>query len=144
MDNIFTRNIKNKIITFAVCIGVYIALQLLSSTILNGIYTFEWMARNLYCYTWLPVIVLIVFNKTLMAYFITIGNLIGTIIGELLGSCLREQRMSGITSDMNGSEIALRSYHHGVSIWLITIIAFVVVGIIVNIILSKRSKHTTA
>ena len=146
MNSFFMRNIKNKSITFAVCIGIYIVLQLLSSTILNDIYTFEWMARNLYCYTWLPVIVLIVFNKTLMAYFITIGNLVGTIIGELLGSFLREKKMSEITSDMNGSEIALRSYHQGVFIWLITLLIFFLVGLVLSIILSilKKRNHTAS
>lgn len=144
MSNIFTRNIRNKIIAFAVCIVVYMGLQLLSSTALNNIYTFEWMARNNYCYTWVPVIVLIIFDKTLMAYFITGGNLVGAIIGELLGSYLRKQRMSGITSDMDSGEVMLRSYHHGVFIWAVTLLIFIAVGLVLSIILRIRRNQAAA
>lgn len=140
----FKKNFQRRLIAFFVCIGTYIILQLLSSTLLNDIYIFEWMARNLYCYTWLPAIVLVVFNQTITAYFITAGNLTGTIIGELLGDYLREQRMSGITSDMDASEVALRSYHHGVLIWLIVLLIFTVLGVVLSVVLRVSKKRNRA
>lgn len=144
MSNIFTRNPKKKIIAFIAAIIVYLGLQVLSMTTLSEVYTFKWLADHLYCYTWIAVLVLVALDRTPLSYYLTFGNLIGTIVGELLGSFIREQRMSKITSEMTVEEIHERSMHYGVLIWLITIIAFLVVGIIVNIILSKRRKQTTA
>lgn len=144
MEVIFKKNIRGRFVAFFVCIGVYILLQVLSSTLLNDIYIYEWMARNHYCYTWLPVIVLVVFNQTIMSYFITAGNLIGTIIGDLLGNYLREQRMNGITSDMDSGEVMLRSYHHGVFIWIIVLLVFTVIGLVLSIVRRVLKKHNRA
>lgn len=144
MKDIFTRNPRKKLIAFITAVIVYLGLQVLSMTALSEVYTFKWMADHLYCYTWISVLVLIAFDCTSLSYYITFGNLVGTIIGELLGSFIREQRMSKITPEMNVEEVHERSIHYGVLICLITIIAFLVVGIIINIILSKRRKQATA
>lgn len=140
----FKKDLKKRLTAFFACVGVYIILQIFSATFLNDIYMFEWMARNLYCYTWLPVIVLIFFDQIVTAYFVTAGNLIGTIIDQLLGDFLRAQRMSGITADMDACEAALRSYHHGVFIWLIVLLIFTVAGIILSIALKASKKHESA
>lgn len=144
MKDIFTRNPRKKLIAFITAVIVYLGLQVLSMTALSEVYTFKWMADHLYCYTWISVLVLIALDCTSLSYYITFGNLVGTIIGELLGSFIREQRMSKITPEMNVEEVHERSIHYGVLICLITIIAFLVVGIIINIILSKRRKQATA
>lgn len=144
MKDIFSRNPRKKLIAFITAVIVYLGLQVLSMTALSDIYTFKWMADHLYCYTWISVFVLIAFDCTSLSYFVTFGNLIGTIVGELLGGFIKEERMGDITTEMEAGEIHERSIHYGVLIWLITIIAFLAVGIIVNIILSKRRKQTTA
>ena len=102
------------------------------------------MADHLYCYTWIIVVVLIAFDRTSLSYYVTFRNLIGTIIGEVLGSFIRDQRMSQITTDMNVEEIELRSIHYGVLIWLITFVAFLIVGMAVNIILNKKDQQAPA
>ncbi len=143
MNDIFIRNPRKKLIAFITAVIVYLGLQVLSMTALSEVYTFKWMADHLYCYTWIAVLVLIALDCTSLSYYLTFGNLIGTIVGEILGGFIREQRMGKITPEMEAGEIHERSIHYGVLIWLITIIASLVVGIIVNILLSKRRKQTT-
>lgn len=144
MENVFTQHPKKKIIAFMVGVVVYLGLQIISMTLLNEVYTFGWMADHLYCYTWIAVIVLIAFDQIAISYFATFGNLIGTIIGEILGSYIRDQRMSQITTDMKVEEIEARSIHYGVLIWLITFAVILVIGIVVNIILSQKAKQASA
>lgn len=144
MKNILTRNIKGKLIALAIGVITYLGLQILSMTLLNRVYTFGWMADHLYCYTWIPALLLIVFDKTFLSYFVTFGSLAGTVIGEFVGSSIREQRMSQITSDMKVEEIHERSLHYGVLIWLVTIITFIAIGIMFSIFLNKRKKQAAA
>ncbi len=144
MKNVFTRNLKGKGVCLIVGAVVYLGLQILSATVLNSVYTFEWMSRNHYCYTWIAALVLIVFDKTILSYCVTFGTLIGTIIGELLGTYLRNIQMSGITPDMNGSERWYRELHQGVSIWAVTLLVFVAAGVIAEIVRSRRAAHKKA
>lgn len=144
MKDILTRNIKGKLIAFAVGVITYLSLQILSMTLLHDVYTFGWMADHLYCYTWIPALLLIAFDKTFLSYFVTFGTVVGTVIGEFLGGFITEQRMSQITPDMKVEEIHERSLHYGVLIWLITIVAFIAVGIIFSIFHNKRKKQATA
>lgn len=144
MKNIFTRNIKGKAIALAVTVVVYLGLQLLSMTVLSKFYLFEWMSRRIYCCTWIPAVVLIAFDKTLISYFVTFGNLAGTIIGQLLGDIIEAHQKSLITPDMDNSEIYLMTMHQGVFIWSIIFTASIAVGIVLNIIFGKRKKRLTA
>ena len=140
MNSILTRNLKKKIICCIVGVIIYLSLQALSMTLLKDVYTFRWMADHLYCYTWIIVIVLIAFDQTLLSYCIIFGNLFGTIIGEVLGSFIKNQRMGNITTNMNIGEIEYRSLHHGVLIWLVTIILFIGAGIAAKKFTSKMAK----
>lgn len=112
-------------------------------TLLYEVYTFGWMADHLYCCTWIVVIVLIAFDRTFLSYFVTFGNLAGTIVGEVLGRFIKEQRMSQITTDMRVEEVALRSIHYGMLIWLIAFVAFLTVGIVIDIIRNKKAKQAS-
>lgn len=144
MENVFIRNPLKKVSSFIVGVIAYLGLQILSMSLLKEVYTFGWMADHQYCYTWVAVIVLIAFDRTLLSYFVTFGNLIGTIVGEVVGGFIKEQRMSQITADMKVEEIWARSLHYGVLIWLITFIAFLIVGIVIDIILTERAKQASA
>lgn len=144
MEYVFKFISPKKVSSFIVGVIVFLGLQILSMTLLKEVYTFGWMADHLYCYTWIAVIVLIAFDRIALSYCATFGNLIGTIIGEVLGNYLRDQRMSQITSDMRVEEIDARSIHYGVLIWLITFVAFLLVGIVIDIILKKIAKQASA
>lgn len=144
--NIFTRNLRNKAIALAVCGGVYLVLMLLSATLLNSTYVFEWMSRNSYCYTWVLALAVIIFDKTVLAYFVTFGTLIGTVVGQVLGDILVDIAMSKVTPDMDYSEIYLSTIHQGVFIWGIILFASIGLGIIAEITIhfKKRKKLAAA
>lgn len=144
-NNIFTRNLKNKGIALAVCAVVYLGLQILSMTLLNSVYIFEWMSRNFYCYTWVLALAMIVFDKTVPAYFVTFGNLIGTVTGQILGDIIREVKLNNITPDMTELDISIIEYtHHGVTIWGIILFASIVLGIIAEIIINSKKRKKLA
>lgn len=143
-ENIFTRNLKSKAIALGICGGLYLVLMLISATLLKSVYLFEWMSRNAYCYTWVLPLAVIMFDKTHLAYFVTFGNLIGTVIGELLGGVIRSIRMSGITPGMDGGEVYYRSLHHGVLIWIAVMLASVIAGIIAEFVRGKHPKQAAA
>lgn len=113
-------------------------------TLLHKVYTFGWLTDHFYCYTWIAVIVLIAFDQTRLSYFVTFGNVCGAIVGEFLGEFIMEQRMNQITTDMTVDEIEWRRLNYGVFIWFITFIAFLIVGIVVNIILNKKTNQASA
>lgn len=145
-ENIFTRNLKNKAIALAVCGGVYLVLMLISATLLKSVYIFEWMSRNSYCYTWVLALAVIIFDKTVLAYFVTFGTLIGTVVGQVLGDILEDIAMSKVTPDMDYSEIYLSTMHQGVFIWGIILFASIGLGIIAEITIhfKKRKKPAAA
>lgn len=142
--NIFKRNLKTGGIALAVCAVVYVTLQILSMTLLNSIYVFEWMSRNYYCYTWVLALAMIVFNKTVLAYFVTFGNLIGAVVGQVLGDILEDIAMSKVTPDMDYSEIYLSTMHRGVFIWGIILFASIALGIIAEIIIHNKKRKMLA
>ena len=137
----FTRNLKTKIVTLALGLMIYAGLQVMSMTVLKNAYMFEWMGRNCYCYTWVLVILLVLVDKTLVANFVTFGTLLGVVIGELLGNILWERNMSKITSDMSVEQQHYLSLHHGVLIFVITLLKFVAMGVILDIILRKYKQR---
>lgn len=143
--NIFKRNFKYNGIALAVCAVVYIALHILSMTLLNSIYVFEWMSRNYYCYTWVLALAMIVFNKTVLAYFVTFGNLIGTVVGQVLGDIIKKVKLNNITPDMTEFEISMIKWtHHGVFIWGIVLFASIALGIIAEIIIHNKKRKMLA
>lgn len=140
MNNIFTRNLKDKAVALIASAAVFGILYLLSMTLLNKVYLFEWTARNLYCYVWAIAAVLIVFDKLIVSYSVTFGNLIGILIGQFLGDFIRSQRMKQITPETTSDVEYLLSYHHGAFIWAITILVCLAAGIAAQIISSRRKK----
>lgn len=141
MDNIFTRNLKNKLIALTAAAAVFGVLYLISMTLLNKVYLFEWTARNLYCYVWVAVAVLIVLDKLRIAYAVTLGNLLGVIIGQYLGDLIKAQRVKQITPETTPDMTYELSTHYGVNIWAITIIVCAAAGIAAQVISSKRRKR---
>lgn len=140
MSNIFTRNLKNKTIALITSAAVFGVLYLLSVTLLNEVYLFEWTARNLYCYVWVPAAVLIAFDKLIVSYSVTFGNLIGVFVGQFLGDFIRSLRMKMITPETTPDSEYFLSYHHGAFIWAITILVCLAAGIAAQIISGRRRK----
>ncbi len=144
MSNILTRNPKNKLIALAFAAVIYGGLQILSVTALKEVYVFEWLGHNFYGYTWIAVLILIAFDQTTVACFMTFGNLIGAIIGQFLGDFIQGQRMSRITPDMSEEQRYLLSTHYGVFIWAFVLLGFAVLGIIFAVVPRIRRKQKSA
>lgn len=139
MGSIITRNIKGKVIALAVGLVVFIGLQVLSVTALKDVYPFDWLARERYCYIWAAVILLILFDRTIISYFVTFGTLCGAFLGQYLGDYLWKRNLAKITPDMTNDMKHHLSLHQGVFIFAIVVLCSLVAGIIVAII-SKKIK----
>ena len=140
MSNIITRNLKNKAVAAIAAAAVFGGLYLISMTVLNGVYLFEWTARNLYCYVWVAVAVLIVLDKLYAAYTVTLGNLAGVVIGQLLGDFIASERAKLITPDTSAEMSYILSSHDGATRWAVVLVFFTAAGIAAQIISSKRKK----
>lgn len=138
MTNILTRNPKSKLIALIVTVAVFGVLYIISQAFLKSVYLFEWASRGLYYYIWVPALLLIAFDKPIISYSITFGNVLGLIVGQLLGDFIRTRNMALITPETPPDQEYFLSYHKGAFIWIITVLICAALGIAVQIITSKR------
>lgn len=139
MGNIITRNIKGKIIALAAALVVFIGLHALSVTAFKDVYLFEWLARARYCYVWAASVLLILFDQTLVSYFVTFGTLCGAFIGQYLGDYLEAKNLAKITPDMSNEMKHHLSLHYGAFIFALVVLCSLIAGIICAI-RGKRSE----
>ena len=55
------------------------------SFVLRDRYFFGWLIHNNFAYIWVVMIILTIFGKYLYSYAIAIGNIIGILLGQVLG-----------------------------------------------------------
>ena len=140
MTNIITQNPRSKVTAMTAAVIIFGGLYALSRTLLQNVYLFEWTSRNLYLYIWIPALILAVLNKTAVSYAITLGNLAGVVIGQLLGDFIISQNAKLITPETTPDMEYYLTYHQGAFIWIITVLAFTVLGIVLKIVLSVRKR----
>jgi hypothetical protein len=122
-------------------IAVFLLLQLMvfaiaysvSVTVFKDIYLPGWTAHNRYLYVWVLVIVLTVLKKPIISAALTLGNVLGLLIGQTLGDFLRNMQMQKITADMEPGDVAMLSQHNGWFIWICTILVFLTAGIVITV-----------
>lgn len=138
--NVFTRNIKAKLIALAVGLVVFVGLQVFSMTVMKDVYVFEWLGREKYGYVWVTALLLIIFDRTLVSYFVTLGAPLGAVIGQFLGDYLEEKSLAKITPDMDDDirHNLLEHSHHGVFTFYATVLICLVIGTALSMILRKR------
>lgn len=103
-------------------------------------YCFNWTAENNYLYIWVLVLFLVFFKKYVIAYSLSIGNLLGVIAGQHLGDYIITINLSKITSYTSNEEAYHLNYHYGIFIWSIIVIVFFIIGIIVQYKCMKKTK----
>lgn len=130
---------KRKVIDITWQLLIFIALFILSQTVLNHIYLVEWTAKNKYLYIWIFVVIYTIFNKRYSSYALTIGNIVGLVVGQLVGEYIMNQNMATITSDMSNELIYQLSYHYGAFIWMGIILFAIILGPILDY-LHRRGK----
>lgn len=143
-ENIFTRNPGGKVAALLICAAAYGIAYIVCEEILRHVYVFEWMAHNNYVYTWIFPLIMIIFDKNIVAYCASFGNLGGMFIGQYLGDFICALRMKQITPGMEetnpGLYWSLRS-HYGVFIWGFTLLICTGAGIVITIVRNRRGLN---
>ena len=101
-------------------------------------YFFGWLIHNNFAYIWVVMIIFTMFGKYLYSYAIAIGNIIGILLGQVLGEYILKISRAKIATETNGDKIRVleNSYYH-VYIWL-SFIIIVVVLVFINKLISKK------
>ena len=100
--NFLTKNLKNKLVVFAIYAELYVALILISEfTPLGRMYLFSWTFDHMYVYTWAVAALFIMFNFLPTALWISAGNFAGLFLGHYIGNYLEKQARMQITPDMD-------------------------------------------
>ena len=83
---------------------IIFGITYLISLRLKDIYFFGWLTHNKFAYIWVAIILFTMFGGTLYSYAITIGNVIGILIGQFLGEYLLNVAKAKITPKMDAAE----------------------------------------
>ncbi len=128
------------LLNILVTLLIYFLIFYLSHTLFQD-YLFVWTAQNKYCYIWVLSLLLILMQKPLISYCITLGNILGIFIGQYLGDHLRAVSMSKITQYSTAEEQWHLSLHYGVLIWIIVIVLVSVVGLLYTFYVKTKCRH---
>ena len=133
---------RNKYIYAIFGIFILAIIVLLSFTILNSEYLFGWIARNWKFYLLLTVIalLLLLLNQRLASAFMSIGIAIGIFAGNFFGKSIKILNEGKIVEGMKQEEIWRLRHHPGFEIWIIIILLFIIIGIVMEIIVSRKRK----
>lgn len=107
------------------------ALGLVSRLWLQEFYLFEWTARHSYLFLWAGALVLGSLGYGILSYSITAGNAAGVVIGQFLGDLLAARGERKVLPDMKPDMVERLTSHRGVLIWLVTVAAFFVGGMVI-------------
>ncbi|MDF2511567.1 MAG: hypothetical protein K0S04_1433 [Herbinix sp.] len=115
---------------------------LLAITVLQDEYLFGWAAHNWIFYSVLGAIVLLLtfLNKIIVSFCMTAGITLGIFIGSFLGNVIKISNESKIIEGMTGEEIYRLRHHPGFEIWMGIILLSIVVGFIVQLIVTKKRR----
>ena len=108
------------------------------SFVLRDRYFFGWLIHNNFAYIWVVMIIFTMFGKYLYSYAIAIGNIIGILLGQVLGEYILMLSKEKTATETNIDKIRVleNSYYH-VYIWL-SFIIIVVVLVFINKLISKK------
>lgn len=132
---------RQNIIFIVTSFSTFLVLYVASRTALSDVYLFEWTSRYWYFGIWLMAILLIIVKKQVIAVALTLGNLVGVVAGQVVGDLMLSAAIQKITPDMNAGQAAQLHLHHGVEIWLVTILIFCLTGLLLQLIYQKRAKE---
>ena len=127
-----------KILPYIIVAGSFLLTYLISRLFLSEVYLFEWSTRNSYWYIWLVALLLVMFGQKIVAYAISLGNIVGLVAGHFLDEFIRPIRMAKITPDMSTEQIYILSNHKAAFYWIETVLIFMVIGIVITCV--KRKK----
>lgn len=139
--NPFKQMNKKELLVFtALQLASFMIIYILTRTVCSDIYLLEWTADKLYLYIWVPIILLSLFKKTIIASALTIGNVLGILMGQLIGDAIRYFNMQKITDVMKEEQRYYLMSHKGVYIWIFTILIFLIFGVIISSIKKRKQQ----
>lgn len=123
---------------------IFSAVFLLAYTVFSDEYLFGWATHNWRFYLILNIIplLLLFFKKQLVSVFMSTGIIVGLFIGNYLGDLIRKLNMAKVVEGMTNQEIGRLHHDPGFSIWVVIILLSIIIGVIVQIIISKRRANT--
>ena len=133
MKEIMLKRLKPLIIQLVI-FGITYSI----SFVLRERYFFGWLIHNNFAYIWVVMIIFTMFGKYLYSYAIAIGNIIGILLGQVLGEYILKLSRAKIATETNVDKIRVleNSYYH-VFIWL-SFIIIVIVLVFINKLISKK------
>lgn len=123
------KKLKSYLFTAVVFGGLYFV----SKVFLDDFYLFQWTARHYYLYVWILSTILIYYGKPVISYAITLGNILGILLGQFLGGYVRARNILKITMDMPPEQKQLLYHHPGVEYWIAAMAVFTIAGILIHI-----------
>lgn len=134
------NKVRKILLNILVTLLIYFLIYYLSHIFFLD-YLFVWTANYKYCYIWALSFLLILVQKPVISYCITLGNVLGIFIGQYLGDYLRAVSMSKITQYSTPEERWHLSLHYGVLIWIIVIVLLSAIGLLYTIYTKNKSRH---
>ena len=89
-----------------------------------------WTAHYHYLYCWALIYYFTGKGKSILSVSLTVGNMIGVFLGDVLGSLFRQLSIENIPPYNTGDAKALMFYanHNGLAIWVACVIFFMILG----------------
>lgn len=118
----------------------FLALYILSMSVLSELYLFKWLLDRWYLFLWVIAVVLAYRQKHFIASSLTIGSILGVPLGQFCGDFIRNCNIQSITALMSREEQAKMYLHPGVAIWIATVVLTTILGIALEFHRIKTNK----
>ena len=109
-------------------IAGFLIVYIVSRQFFQDVYLPEWTRRNAYLYVWIAVIFFDFLEKYFRSVSISVGNIVGIVVGQVAGDAIVRHNIQKIRPEMLPGKIEQLRSHPGVLIWICTILMFYVVG----------------
>lgn len=142
MDVLKRPKVKKKCIYLFLTVFIYISLMLITEFWLSDVRMFTYALQVRYWYTWVVSLVLLIFfDQYFVSLANTIGNALGIVTGQVIGDWIVYLNSYKIYSDMDAEEYYWLTYHYGGSIYIKTVLIFLIVSSVVQIIRYYKNKE---
>lgn len=131
------QNYSNVMVSIVLQLLVFLLAFLVSLYLLPDWYVCKWTAKSFYCFIWVIMIILCIRNKCDVGWGITIANVLGIVVGQVLGQEIKNLGIAKINEATSNERTYQLSKNYGVVIWGIFIIVAFIIGEILH---RKRTK----
>lgn len=117
-------------------------IYLASILLFKNEYLFQWALHNwkfTLVLTLLPLI-LLGMNYKAASFVLFLGISGGIFLGNFLGNTISEQNILKITDGMSAEQIYHLNHHPGFEIWMLSVGISLILGLILQVIVSRKSK----